>query len=385
MYKVYNTQLDISSNISHFIKNIFPDIRKTQLKFIPDVIFGMISSESSVASDIARKLKGQYSNVLLDSNIKRIKRLFTNKFFDPYPFYDKFISFVISNYKKKHSDKRVHIIIDHMFSHNNYTVLMFSMRIGKQGIPLWYRCFLDHAPSESMTESLIIEGISYVSKLFDNNFDLIFLADRWFNSSSLLKHIDSLGHTYCFRLKRNIKVLIYDKKEGHLVWKFLSDLKHYSNRSILYNDILLYDDQYKTNIVLSKYNDTTDPWIIVTNGDSKRAIKDYSYRFGGIESIFKKQKSNGFRIESTVNASLKYFTSMYTFVCISILLLTIIGAYYSKNSKVYKGVSFTTHKVINGVKRRVMSLFNTGLSLFNIAHNSYRYIHLPLNFILYDI
>lgn len=34
MYKVYNTQLDISSNISHFIKNIFPDIRKTQLKFI---------------------------------------------------------------------------------------------------------------------------------------------------------------------------------------------------------------------------------------------------------------------------------------------------------------------------------------------------------------
>ena len=93
MYKVYNTQLDISSNISHFIKNIFPDIRKTQLKFIPDVIFGMISSESSVASDIARKLKGQYSNVLLDSNIKRIKRLFTNKFFDPYPFYDKFISF----------------------------------------------------------------------------------------------------------------------------------------------------------------------------------------------------------------------------------------------------------------------------------------------------
>lgn len=51
------------------------------------------------------------------------------------------IKYVISTYKKKHNDKRIHIIFNHMFSHDNYTVFMISMRIGKQGIPIWFRCF----------------------------------------------------------------------------------------------------------------------------------------------------------------------------------------------------------------------------------------------------
>ena len=97
---------------------------------------------------------------------------------------------------------------------------MITMRIGKHGIPLWFRCFKGNAPSDAMAESLIKDGISYVSSLFSNDFDLVFLADRWFNSSNLLRHINDLGNTYCIRLKKNIKVFIYDKKEGHNVWSF---------------------------------------------------------------------------------------------------------------------------------------------------------------------
>ena len=91
----------------------------------------MILSESSVASDIAKNLKDDFSLVQHESVIRRIKRLFKNKLFDPYKFYDN----VISNYKPKHDDKRIHITFDHMFSHDNYTIFMISMRVGKQGIP----------------------------------------------------------------------------------------------------------------------------------------------------------------------------------------------------------------------------------------------------------
>ena len=55
----------------------------------------------------------------------------------------------------------------------------------------------------------------------------------------------------------------------------------------------------------------------------------------------------------------------------------------------YKDVKITTHKffIENGirVKKRVMSLFNTGLTLFHLAFNSSRYIRLPFSFTLYDI
>ena len=173
MNKLYNNQNDVATKIHEFLLKcgIF---RKTQLKIIPFIIIGMILGESSVASDIAKNLKNDFSFVQLDSVIKRIKRFFTNKLFNPYDFYDKIIRHVISTYKKKHNDNRVHIIFDHMFSHDNYTVFMITMRIGKQGIPLWFRCFKGKNDSDAFQLSLLKEGISYVSSLFDDSFDLIF-------------------------------------------------------------------------------------------------------------------------------------------------------------------------------------------------------------------
>ena len=44
-----------------------------------------------------------------------------------------------------------------MFSHSNYTIFMISMRVGTQGIPIYF-------------------------KIFKGKYELIFTADRWFNS-----------------------------------------------------------------------------------------------------------------------------------------------------------------------------------------------------------
>ena len=385
MRTVYNTQKDMASGFEEFLKEVFPNIRKNQLKIIPYILHGMIISESLVPSDIAKVLKDDFSLVQIDSVIKRIKRLFTNKHFDAYSFYDQIIKYVISNYKKKHKDKRVHIIFDHMFSRNNYTVFMITMRIGKQGIPLWFRCFEGNECPEAFQEELIKTGISYVSELFNNNFDLIFLADRWFNSTGIMEHINFLGHTYVLRLKKNIKLLHFDKKEGHKIWKFLSDLPKYKYHSIAYSNIEFTDKKYITNIVISDAVDTDDPWILATNGNKNYAIKDYSYRFGGIESVFKNQKSNGFFIENTTNASLDYFKSMYCFASIGILFLTILGADYSKNKRCYRNIKISTHTKSHNSKIRIKSLFKTGLTLFHRAFNSLKYIRISFKFMLYDI
>ena len=102
------------------------------------------------------------------------------------------------------------------------------------------------------------------------------------------------------------------------------EFSKYKYHAKSYNEIEFTEDKYITNIVISYSIDTDDSWILVANGNSKRAIKDYSYRFGGIESVFKNQKSNGFYLENTVNCSLDYFKSMCCFACISVLYLTIL-------------------------------------------------------------
>jgi len=388
MNKIYNTQENFASKIREFLKKVFPNFRKTQLNIIPYIVLGMILSESPSASDIAKNLKDDFSFVQHDSVIRRIRRFFSNKLFDSEAFFNKCIEYVISNYKKKHSDKRIHIIFDHMYSKDNYTVLMFSFRIGKQGIPIYFKCFDGSKEPDAFTNKTIIDGINKVHDLFkDKEFQLIFLADRWVNSKAILEHIDSLGYTYYIRLKDNLKINIFDSNEGYFIHKYTSNLNGRKYKGTYYKDVSLYSDfEHKTNIVISKSNDIDEAWIIATNGDVTKAIRDYSYRFGGIESLFKNQKSNGFNIESVSNASLKAFTTMYTLVCFATLFLTILGADYSKNSKCYKNVKITTHKKYSkGTKVRVTSLFNTGLILFNLAFNSKKYIRIPYNFKMYDI
>ena len=169
MNLIYNNQENFASKIKDFLLKVFLDIRKTQLKIIPYIMLGMLLSESTVASDISKKLKDDFSLIQQESVIKRIKRFFTNKLFNAYDFYNKIIIHVISTYKKKHDDKRVHIVFDHMFSHDNYTVFMITMRVGNQGIPLWFRCFEGKNNTDAFDEELLKQGIKYVSDLFDDS------------------------------------------------------------------------------------------------------------------------------------------------------------------------------------------------------------------------
>ena len=230
---------------------------------------------------------------------------------------------------------------------------MFTMRLGSQGIPIWFKCFKGVSDNDAFMSDTILQGIKEVSDMFSNSdFNLIFLADRWFNSCDILNYIDSLGHTYCIRLKKPLYVYYFDDKEGHIIRKTAGDLFHYKHRSTIYSDIFITKQKLKCNVVISDSKDTDDPWIIATNSDHTRAIKDYSYRFGAIECVFKNQKSNGFYLEKITTASLKAFTSMFCLVCVCVLFLTLLGSYYSRNRSSYKKENITTHKnyIINGKK-----------------------------------
>lgn len=386
---LYNTQGEVTSKIRKHLTLLNENVNacyKPQLNFLPEVIYGMIMSESLVAHDVSLELKEEFSFVQLDSKIKRFHRLMRNKRFQGKILFNGLIKNIISNYKAKHTKNRIHIIIDHMYSSENYTILMASMRIGTQGIPIWYEVFDGINNSEAYLDSLLVRQIKEISNIFKSiNAELIFLADRWFNSCQFLKTIEDLGHKYVIRLKGNINVQVYDEKEGHYIRKQTADLYAYQCHSVMYNNVILYEEEkLKTNIVRSKKEGVNEAWILATNGDYKSAIMDYNHRFGGIETIFKNQKSNGFYLEDIVNASIEYFENLYATLCIALTLIVCIGADYTKNSRCYREVKIRTLQSKN-TRKRVMSVFKVGLTIFKMSVNSLKYIRLPLSFTLYDL
>lgn len=90
---------------------------------------------------------------------------------------------------------------------------MFTLRIGKQGIPIYFDIF-EGANSEFHGDAFknvnIKKGILYchdLIKSFFHNANIIFLADRWFgNLFPLMDYINSLGDIFVFRCKQNLKV-----------------------------------------------------------------------------------------------------------------------------------------------------------------------------------
>ena len=332
MNKLYNTQKDIASDLQKFFKKVSPKISKNYLKLLPNIIIGLIDAESIATTDIVRKLKDDFLNVKFESVEKRIRRFLNNTRFKAIELYDSIIKLVVSLFKSKHSDNRIHISFDHMFTNDKFTTLAFSLRIGKQGIPLWFKSFKGKKDSDAFSNSTIFEGINYVYNLFkDKNYNLIFLADRWFNNTKIMKYIEDLNCTYCIRIKNNNLVTISDKPDE--IDMHLSKLKPTKHKVKHLYKVPLTHSKHIVNIAISTSLNTDDPWYIATNADPNRAIKDYSYRFGSIECIFKNQKSNGFYLESTNIKNLQAFSTMFTILNISIIWLTVLGCDYSKNKK----------------------------------------------------
>ena len=119
--KLYYDQHKISSSFQNFFKKIY-SISKPHLKNLSFIITAMISAESVVSSDIARKLKDDFSFVLLESIEHRFRRFFASFSNVAYSFFDAFISYIISKFSVKHSDNKIHISFDHMFVKDKFTV-----------------------------------------------------------------------------------------------------------------------------------------------------------------------------------------------------------------------------------------------------------------------
>lgn len=132
MSKLYNTQKNLARDLEKFFEKV-TSTKKPQLKIIPYIILGMIEAESVVTADIVKKLKGSFLKVFPSSTTRRLERFFNNPRFNVYEFYDAVIKEVIKNYKVK--KKEIHITMDHMFCGDDFTILLFSMRIGKQRNP----------------------------------------------------------------------------------------------------------------------------------------------------------------------------------------------------------------------------------------------------------
>lgn len=375
----------IYSNLLNFFLNTMYFLPLDFIKFLPLYCLTIASKESVITSDLASFIAPKL-NINFDSAYKNIDRFLSNPNYDFNFLFSKFISSILSTYKIKHLDKRVHICIDHGDVEDRFTVLMLSLKIGKQSIPLFFKSFSFHH-KDSYSFELFKEGLTFCHNLIksiDKDADIIFLADRfWSTHFSFMGYINNeLGDTYNIRAKANTIVYVYDKHDKLTLKKPLFMLNPKQFHSKFFKNIPISYKRHIMNIAISKKDKHVEPFYILTNTNPRRAIKDYSYRFGSIEFLFKSFKTNGFFLEETQITDLYKFNSLYTCLCIAQVLMTMIGIDYSKNPKCYN-YKIINARIVNGKRRKDYSFFHIGLILLEAARDGV--IKIFQRFILYDV
>lgn len=397
MNKLYNDNDLIVKELLDFFAKIDFNLTKPQSKVLPNILSSIILSENITTADISKTYVDD-SFLTNDSSIqKKIWRFLNNPKFDGISFYNQSIKHIISNSKALRHNKLV-VVIDHMFVRNDFVVLMFTLKLGNQSIPIWFKCDKTksnrHSEIDELTkkclfsEKVIFSAIDDVVELLSPlNTKITFLADRWFCNLKLMKYIDDKGHYFCIRAKVNssIRFLIYDKKEKHDIYKKFTDLPIQKHHALYYENIPFGSFKFKCNLSVARGKLSDDPWFILSNIEPNKALREYAHRFGAIECLFKNQKSNGFNLEKTMTRNLHAFENLYSLVCFCCTWLTIIGADYTKNYSHVKhrlNIRFVVRDK-NNKPKRILSLFNLGLTIFRKCFNSYINYKIKCNMQLY--
>ena len=238
-------------------------------------------------------------------------------------------------------------------------------------------------PSEACQLKLIKEGIRDTDKLIkekNKQLEIIYLADRWFDNCKIMKYIEELGGTYCIRIKSRLTFYIHNYGE---IAGYTKDVKPKEKEEQYFERVTIIKHQYDTKMAVSKKEGHEEAIYILTNGKVEEGIKNYSYRFGSIECIFKNQKSNGFRLESTKMKNIQSFKTMFGIMCVALVWLIILGVEYTVKKEKNK-IKIKIYKKKDKGKR-IISLFNTGLMYFNLCLNSYQVPKIRCDFLLYEI
>lgn len=238
-------------------------------------------------------------------------------------------------------------------------------------------------PSEACQLKLIKEGIRDTDKLLkekNKQLEIIYLADRWFDNCKIMKYIEELGGTYCIRIKSRLTFYIHNYGE---IAGYTKDVKPKEKEEQYFERVTIIKHRYDTKMAVSKKEGHEEAIYVLTNGKVEEGIKNYSYRFGSIECIFKNQKSNGFRLESTKMKNIQSFKTMFGIMCVALVWLIILGVEYTVKKEKNK-IKIKIYKKKDKGKR-IISLFNTGLMYFNLCLNSYQVPKIRGNFLLYEI
>ena len=100
-----------------------------------------------------------------------------------------------------------------------------------------------------------------------------------------MQHIDSINCTYYIRAKTSTTIRINNYSDADLI-NSIDDIPVFFSKSSFFDSVYITKDNFHTKLTVSKSDSHKEPYYILTNGNTRDAVKHYSKRFGSTLNSF---------------------------------------------------------------------------------------------------
>ena len=270
------------------------------------VLIGRTINTSELANGLPRSVGSS------DTCFKYIYRLLGNNKINPIIVLKAFVKDILSRLAE--GGAIVSISLDQTQINKNFQSLMISARIGERAILLLSKVVQTKGAIGFDEQEVLIKTFA---SMVPSGISILFSADRFYGTSSLIKLVQSFGWRYRIRLKGNLSLF---HQGGELVTGelFKLGLTSITNVQLGLNKTI-------TNIGVLHEEGHTEAWIIAMEcSPSEDKVRDYSMRWS-CESLFSDLKSRGFRIDKTQLKSTQRIEAMLLIVAIATYWAVSVG------------------------------------------------------------
>ena len=255
------------------------------------------------------------TEVYAQSTVRRFQRWLKNERIEVNNLYGAIIQSALVEW----NNHTLYLALDTSMLWDKYCLIRISIIYRGRSVPLTWKV-MEHG-SSSVAFETYVPLLEAAHLLLPSQANIVFLADRGFADTSLMKYLDSLHWTWVIRAKSSL--IIYRRGQRPIR---LGHVGVQKGHALFWHNTYVTSKKYgPVHLALGHPQGVNEKWVILSNTPTHVTTFDaYRLRFD-IEEGFLDDKSNGFQLESSLNRSADVLTRLGLVLALATLYLVSQG------------------------------------------------------------
>ena len=249
------------------------------------------------------------------STVRRFSRWLNNHRIKPQPLYGPLIEQALIGWV----GKRVYVALDTSMLWNTYCMVRLSFIYRGRAIPLTWKV-IEHG-SAAVSFDVYQDLLEEASRRLPFTCKVVFLADRGFADTQLMRHLSKMGWHFRIRIKSNFWI-----HPSHMASFQVSEIDLAPSHIRCWQGVQI-TEQYvgPVHLAVARPLGSDEYWYVISDEMADiQTLEEYGLRFD-IEENFLDDKSNGFQLEDSLIRSAEALERLCFVLAVTTLYLVSLG------------------------------------------------------------